>query len=139
MLSEKKSVADVDNIKIEFEGTFPSERIDSTDICVIFGNAVDNAIEACKKLEKQTDAKTIKIRSVLHNSLLHITIKNPVAEAPIIYDDNSIRSTKTDSEEHGIGLYSIKKTIEKYCGDFNIQCVNNIFLLSISLPLSISN
>lgn len=135
LLSEKTSISEADNIKIEFEGTFPSEGIEPTDVCVIFGNAIDNAIEACKKLDSQTNIKPIKIRSVLHNSLLHIVIKNPVAEVPIIYD-NSIKTTKANSEEHGIGLYSIKKTTEKYYGDFNIQCVNNVFLLSISLSLS---
>lgn len=84
------------------------------------------------------ESKVITIHSVLHNTLIHITIKNPVKETPTIYD-NSIRTTKTDSHEHGIGLYSIKKTMEKYYGDLIIQCINNVFILTLSFPLSLNN
>lgn len=137
LLSEKKSVAENNNIKIEFRGNFPTDGIDPTDICVIFGNALDNAIEACKKLDTAIESKSITISCTPHNQLIHITIKNPVAKTPVIYN-NSIKTTKQNSDEHGIGLYSIKKTTEKYYGDFNIQCVDNVFSLNITILLSAS-
>ena len=46
-----------------------------------------------------------------------------------------IVTTKTDKENHGLGLYSIKRTIQKYKGLCEISCKDNIFSINITLSV----
>ena len=66
--------------------------------------------------------------------LAFITITNPV-NSDIQIHKNSIMTTKQDKINHGFGIYSIKKAIEKYNGNLDLLCDNNIFSLHITLEL----
>ena len=57
LLADKQCNAALSNIKIKFEGAVPSSSISATELCVLFGNTIDNAIEACEKI----DIKNINI------------------------------------------------------------------------------
>lgn len=47
--------------------------------------------------------------------------------------NNIISTTKADKTNHGLGLYSINKAVEKYNGSVSIECDHNIFSISILL------
>lgn len=47
--------------------------------------------------------------------------------------NNRISTTKADKINHGLGLYSINKSVEKYNGSVNIECDNNVFSINILL------
>lgn len=125
LLSEKATFCKDKKIRINFYGLFNYEAINPTDLCIIFGNALDNAIEACMKIDND-ELKNIDIYSKVNHGHIFITITNPTKEN-IKVINNSISTSKTDKDIHGIGLYSIKKVLGKYNGNINLSCENKIF------------
>lgn len=128
LVSDKKqSDADID---IQIKGIITAEFIEPIDICTIFGNALDNAIEACKQITDKN--KVIKINLQETVNTVHICISNPVNK-PVKIVNNSISTTKEDKANHGFGLYSINKCVKKYNGNLNLECKDNVFSLSALL------
>lgn len=101
------------------------------DIYSLFGNALDNAIEAtlkCNDIEK----RIIDVELYSSGNLITISISNPNVEK-IILKDGLPLTTKNDHNSHGYGMKSIRYIVEKYNGNLIIDCNNNIFVLSILL------
>lgn len=128
LVSDKRQSAV--GIDIELKGLITAEFIEPIDICTIFGNALDNAIEACRQVKKHN--KVIKIKIQENANTVHFCISNPV-EKPVKIVNNRISTTKADKINHGLGLYSINKSVEKYNGSVNIECDNNVFSINILL------
>lgn len=133
LLTEKQEKATTVNTVITFKGAITSELISPTDLCVIFGNTLDNAIEACEKISLETK-KEISINCNCNCGFMFLTISNPVVENISIHN-NSIKTSKKDTSNHGFGLYSLKKIIQKYNGEFSLSCNNNLFHAKIELTL----
>lgn len=133
LLDDKRNRVEKKNISIDFFGSLSQSCIDDLDLCIIFGNALDNAIEACEKMDFSIH-KSISVTVKQQKYLVSILITNPVIEVPVI-EDNMIVTSKEDNINHGFGLYSIKKTIKKYNGDFNISCSDNLFSMKICLSI----
>lgn len=129
-MDDKNQKAKRCNTVIKLYGNIISSSLDDTDLCIIFGNAIDNAIESCGKNTYDNKIISIKINQQKH--LLSILITNPVHQQPII-KNNMIITSKSDTVNHGFGLYSIKQTVKKYDGDFDISCSSNLFSLKICL------
>ena len=113
-----------------------SIQINPLDLCIIFGNALDNAIDACAKC-KNDEEKIINIHSSLTNGFLFIKIENPIA-TDVKITNNSITTTKKDKNSHGIGLQSIRTSIQKYYGEMKLSQLNGIFCLEIDLDFHMS-
>lgn len=133
LLDEKIQKAYQYNTIIRYSGHLVQYSLDDIDLCIIFGNAIDNAIEACEKIQT-TESKIISIIIKQQNHILKILITNPVSEPPII-ENNMIVTSKIDKGNHGLGLYSIKRTIKKYNGLCEISCKDNIFSINITLSI----
>lgn len=129
ILNEKLKVATQNNIQIIVEGTSSFNKIPPEIICIIFGNALDNALEACCRLENYT--KVIRITLKQQNNIFHINITNPYSGNLYNTTSNIISTTKSDSKNHGFGLISIKKAVEKYGGNIKISGDGKLFTLSI--------
>ena len=134
LLNEKKLSASKKNTSIEFEGIVPGELLHPIDICLIFGNALDNAIEACAK-HLCDEGKIITIKSSYTRGFLFITIENPVTN-DIQIVNNTIATTKSDKSSHGMGLHSIRTSVDKYNGEIKLSCENGIFRLEADLEFS---
>jgi len=135
IIADKYSELQDNNIDISFNGIIPYDALEVSDLCVSFGNALDNAIEACANIQTETK-KTISVDVKQANNLLLIKIINPVSHKVEIID-NTITTSKGDSFSHGIGLYSIKETVKKYDGFYNINCSDEEFILEIGFFLGI--
>ena len=133
VLNEKMLYAQKHGISTQFDVT-PLENISipSMDICTILSNALDNAVEACVKIENVKD-RYIDVKINDSSEELIISVKNPSTEAPKRRAGMYI-SAKKDSINHGLGLKSIKRTIEKHKGDMLIKYDNGVFNLVVSLP-----
>jgi len=131
LLNEKQISAASVNTKIEFEGAVPENLLNPADICIIFGNSLDNAIEACAKLPAE-EQKVITVQSEFSKDFLFIKIENPTANNVQI-NNNYITTAKENRRAHGIGLQSIKASVAKYSGVMKLTCVNNIFSVAIDL------
>lgn len=111
---------------IHFEdGSF----LEPLDISTIFGNALDNAIEASEKLPQ--DQRLITIKSNRIRDMLIIIFKNNTAPNTALAPG----TTKTDTFIHGFGLTNIKKAVEKYEGKCIINTEQQTFTLKIMIPI----
>ncbi len=134
MLSDKSKIAEKYNTEIIFKGTIYENEIDNIDLCIIFGNVIDNAIETCQQFRLDIK-KEINIIIKHLNNFIMLTITNPVmSQIPI--KNNTIYSTKDDTINYGFGIKSIKKIIEKYSGELEMVSENNIFTIKIYLSIT---
>jgi len=134
-LSEKIGEAENNNIEVSVILDFrPASFISDIDICTIFGNALDNAIEANKKVENPSD-RFISIYSTFTAGQIVISFAN--SYIGIINEKNGLPiTTKTISKGHGFGLSSIKKALTKYDGVISINTDSkNKFILNIMVPI----
>lgn len=101
------------------------------DIVIILVNLLDNAIEACEKLDKD---KIIKMKLVLEEKELIISVKNPVKE-PIRIKNNIVITTKKDKISHGIGLSNVKLIVEREEGIIALKYDDGWFYVSVVIPV----
>lgn len=117
IISEKQRKASEQGIELKVEGDMRGIDFPAIDICTIFSNLIDNAIEA---VSKEHERKWIHLVLKRHNNFLVITECNPCKDRIDIVD-NHILSTKLDRGNHGFGLINIKETVEKYDGDVKLS------------------
>ena len=133
-----EAVRTIPDIEIDAERLLFSENmhIQSYDIGVIIGNALDNAIEACRKLkaEQQEAATFIRISSFTRGKMFFIEVENSFngkvrrkkqSEFPV--------TEKSDNRAHGMGLANIKHTAEKYHGGVDWTAEGKVFMLSVMM------
>lgn len=131
LLADKQKMAHSAGATIEFEGAIPAELLSPTDICVLLGNTLDNAIEACQKFPHNIH-KTIRISANCVGSIAFIMIENPVTEKANI-KNNHIKTSKENKTLHGFGLYSLNSIVKKYSGTLKISSTDSKFTVEISL------
>lgn len=102
--------------------------IDSMDIAVIVGNILDNAIEACQKVENK---RMIHIIVRQYQSYLCIKVENS-SRAELLNKD--LKTTKENPDAHGVGLETICSIVKKYGGDFLAEQDGDHFVTSAILP-----
>lgn len=107
--------------------------METLDICSIFGNALDNAIEYVEKNLK-SEKRLIRLRIFAQNSFLIINIEN-YCEEKINLEDGFPVTTKKDKKTHGYGLKSIQYTVEKYGGTMTLHTENSWFIMRILVPI----
>ena len=131
LLTDKQQKAEKNNTFIQFEGIVPNDgKIEPADLCVIFGNTIDNAVEACALLG--AEEKHILVKATVKSGLIIIVIRNPVDHKVQLSRGLPI-TTKRDKKMHGFGLYSLKKILDNYDGGFSIDCSDKEFCISIRL------
>lgn len=124
LLYHKKKEAKEFSIPLVSDVQFPKRcTIDEFDLCVLFGNLLDNAIKACVEI---TDEKYrfVEIQSQQIKSCLLLVIKN-TAE---IEDVKEIKS--------GTGLLNIYETVRKYDGTVNMKVQEHVFEISVLIPMT---
>lgn len=124
----KRQATSAQNINISFENhNLDRITVPSTDLSIIIGNALDNAIEECERINS-TETKHINLIVSLKNDTVIIIVKNPVSEN---IDVSSLITKKTDSDHHGFGIISMKQIAAKYNGEVVFDCEDGTFAASI--------
>ena len=121
---ELKNISNDMNINITPELNI----ITNSDIVIILGNLIDNAIEATVKIDKEK--RKIDLDINYEKGILIINIKNTY-DGIISYKDNKIISSKNDSFSHGIGMCNVEEVIKKYNGTLNIDFNEDIFNVNL--------
>ncbi|TGY95329.1 GHKL domain-containing protein [Petralouisia muris] len=107
-------------------------QIDDEDIVTILSNLLNNAIEACKKCDR--NRRILKLKIVNEDGMIKIGVRNTFNN-PILYENGEIKSTKMlHIEEHGVGIGNIIEVIEKYDGSYIIEDCDQEFYFSIIIP-----
>lgn len=111
--------------------------MDVMDICSIFGNALDNAIE-CELKIADKEKRLIHVTVSRQKQFLILRFENYYEEA-LQYQEGKLVTTKKDKENHGYGLKSIRYTVNKYDGAVSIDTQENWFELKILIPMTVQH
>ena len=103
------------------------------EICALFANSLDNAIEACQRMEDREEKYIDMMCKVMNGFMVFKLVNSKVNEIKMV--GNRLQTTKTDREEHGIGLSSIQYIVDKYGGEMVINHSENEFHLSILIAI----
>lgn len=131
-LNSKLALAKAKGIRVNAKATVPGKlMIKEVDLCVIIGNLLDNAIEACAMEEKEK--QFIRVYIDILKEQLYIYVSNSMANN-IRRQGGQYLSTKRGN--HGFGLMRIDRVVKKYGGFLNRQHEEGVFATEIMLPLS---
>ncbi|GAB6152243.1 hypothetical protein JCM17380_09930 [Desulfosporosinus burensis] len=129
ILSSYITKAKNEQINVETQINLPENNaVSDMDLCVIFANAIENAINACNSINIEND-RTLKIVSKVNNNKLYIQITNSF-DGTIIFVDDMPVSTE---ENHGLGTKSIAAIVQKYAGVYSFTAEDRVFKASIIL------
>lgn len=87
---------------------------DEADLCMVLANSIENAINACAALPKERRYISISVDCIEERRLL-VSVRNPCGDS-LLFDKEGLPTVDSQSEEHGIGLRSVKRIAEKYNG-----------------------
>ena len=133
ILNSKLSLIQSKKIKVNAKAAVPSElKISEIDLCVIIGNLLDNAMEACLRQSEERQRFIRVFIGVLKNQL-YISVSNSVGD-DIKKSGQTYLSSK-GSETHGFGLMRIDRLAAKYDGYVNRQAEEGVFATEVMLPL----
>ena len=102
------------------------------DIFCLFGNIIDNAIEATRNIEDESKRYINLSLRETGQGIVEIECVN-YYYSDIAFEDNLPKTIKEDKANHGFGMKSIKNIVNKYSGNMEITTENNIFTIHIIL------
>ena len=134
LLKQKLSPAQNDGIRTEVSLDFTSGTfVDNFDLCVLMGNVLDNAVEACERVSPQED-RFIRISGGKSANCLLIRVENSFSGVPV--QENSLPTTsKKDKMLHGFGLRNVKRVLGKYNGTLTISTEEGCFAAGMLIPI----
>lgn len=131
ILSTKKTLAESKGIQFSMTVQIPEKLyIKPMDQCIIFGNALDNAIEACERSSKNN--KKIDFFLIQKKDKLLCQIINTVA----LNEGRDLTTSKKDKENHGLGLLNLSSTLAKYDSEPFIEQSDEAFILSFIIYIT---
>ncbi len=104
------------------------------DICSIFGNALDNAIECVSQFD-DPEKRLISLSIYKKNGFLMICCENYSENPLVMAGSNLPTTTKSNKQYHGYGLKSIQAAAQKYGGTMTISSKDNWFILQVLIPV----
>jgi len=133
LLYQKQKWAERENIRWECDIQIPKTCcIHEFDLCVLFGNILDNALEACER-QRIDEYRLIHIQAKTVKKCFLLEVKNSMDKAEK-YTQGCIN--KENPKEHGIGLLNISDVVHRYNGVVKIEVENGIFMISVLIPLN---
>lgn len=119
--AKSKAVGFITKIKVN------NINFDSVKLCRILGNALDNAIEACERINIAEKSICLVMNQNMNRLIIEINNTSPEV------DINNLSTSKKDTAIHGIGLKSIKQTVSEMNGTMSYSYKNGVFSLKIML------
>lgn len=132
ILNSKLSLAVNRKISVNAKAVVPKDiTVSEIDLCVIIGNLLDNAIEACLRIDSE-DKRFIRVYMDLKRENLYLSVTNS-SGGKIQKQDGRYISGK--GENHGFGLMRVDKIVDKYAGYIKRRDEDGAFTSEIMLPL----
>lgn len=107
--------------------------MEDADIYALFGNILDNAIEAVEQLDDQ-EKRLISLAVHAKDHFLHVSQENYYS-GELVMERGLPMTTKQDKRFHGFGMQSIRMLTEKYGGDLRLRASGGMYRLSILFPM----
>ena len=127
ILNSKLSIAAKNGITVKAEAKIPvSLRVSELDLCIIIGNLLDNAIDAC--MELPVEKRLIRIYMEMKGNFLYLALTNTSGGKK----KKNFRSTK--GARHGFGISRMDAVVEKYGGYITRASEDEAFSTEVLLP-----
>lgn len=118
------------NIEVTYHSLITSSiNMNFDDLCILLGNAFDNATEYL--ISHDMPKKQIDLKFSYDYGIFSIDISNPVCQNVEVPKDYILPTSK-HSANHGYGISSMKKIAEKYDGILSVSCKDNIFAIKVT-------
>ena len=127
----------IDRIGVFCEGLITGIEIiknDDMDLCILLGNALTNAIEACERIKEPNAQKEIYMNMKYKNGNLLIELNNTYSIETIKRTSNKFVSSKRFRGENSLGIGNIQTIVDKYKGVFKVEMTENTFKLKMMIP-----
>lgn len=132
LLSHYENICQEKGISMDCNVQIPAlNKIDPLHMCVILGNALQNAIEAMQ-VSNCDKPHYLNIKAIKNEEKIVIRVSNPYYGTLKFKKDGLPISNKNEIG-HGFGLISIKETVNKYNGWFSVDTDNQVFCLQVVL------
>ena len=131
MINTKITLARSEKVDVKCTILSKMEGIDDLEFCSVFGNLMDNAIEAERKV---IEKKEIIIFVEEKMGYLRLEIQNKI-EKSVLNENSSLNTTKKDTSSHGIGHKSIKRTMQKVGGALKYYETGDLFCGEAVFPI----
>ena len=132
VLNSKLAVAKKKQIPVNAKAIVPKELpVSEVDLCIILGNLLDNAMEACEK-QPAEDSRFIRVYIGILKSQLYIYVANSMTN-DIKKQGKTYLTTKTGG--HGFGLLRVDRVVARYGGYLNRQHETGVFATEIMLNM----
>ncbi|MDE6706634.1 MAG: GHKL domain-containing protein [Oscillospiraceae bacterium] len=132
LFASKLPIIEEKSIKLDIKGVIDG-NLDwkPIDICAVFANLIDNAIEACDKVTEKNRYIKVNIRKTDFQYI--ITFHNSVAQLVDCskFNDNFQYTSKPEKKRHGFGMKNIRHTLAKYGAIMQISCTDMEFTTQI--------
>lgn len=129
ILNSKMSLAGTKDIRLDVTAKIPEKLpVSDTEFSVIFGNLMDNAMEACEKIES-IEERFIRVYIGIYKKQFYMSITNATNQAKRM--EHYITGKGTG---HGLGLYQIDKIVKKRQGYLKRKNEPGVFVTEIMLP-----
>ena len=130
LVSHFKKAQDND-IKIEYKISIPNNsNVSDVDLSVLFGNLIENAIDACVDLP--IDKRNIIVKGRIYEDKIYLIFENN-CRIDRIKPNKLYYSSKRNYETTGIGLLTVRNIVDKYSGDLDINYNDGVFIVKIIL------
>ncbi|TQW81545.1 ATP-binding protein, partial [Clostridioides difficile] len=135
IINEKSEICLKKGIKFTCSINFSKVNfVKPIDVSSIFSNILDNAIEACDKIVDENVNKYIRIKGTITRSFFVLKCENSKLNQ-LTFNKNILLTNKMDKFVHGIGIQSIKSSLQKYNGELLFENSIDKFILNIYIPL----
>lgn len=130
VLNAKMEKAQEEGIACEYQVDLKeAAALTDIELCSLFANTLDNAIEACVKIKDREKRRiTLKARSV--NGHFSYEIVN-AKENKVTERNGSFETDKEDKGSHGIGLWNVRQIVQKYEGEMDVSYTDETFSVTI--------
>ncbi len=128
VLTEKNILCQSCGVKFSYiiDGTL-FDFLTEMEVYSLFGNALDNALESCSKVE-DAEKRMISLKAVQRGDMVVLHVENSFAQEPVLVGGMPVTQKGTG---HGFGLRSIRQIAEKYGGAASVQVDGAIFKLTV--------
>ncbi len=129
IVSHYAALGEALGVKTKIELNLPDQLVVSdTDLCIIFGNCLENAVEACKRIED--GERFIHLHAKIAGDMLSIVVRNSF-DGTLYKQGDTFFSRKRDEE--GIGISSVRAVAARYQGHTRFEGSDQVFTASVML------
>ncbi|MCM1121267.1 MAG: ATP-binding protein [Eubacterium sp.] len=133
ILNRKGQICAQEHIVLEGDFLFPTQLgIEAFDLGILLNNALDNAIEACRRVTEGR-RRLIQFRGYVKGRMFFLVVENSCDEKSVRAEHGRLQTTKPDHETHGLGMSNMRSCVEKYYGTMQYEVQECRFLLTLMM------